>query len=230
MPVIEDKPFEAVNDLTPMVKPGQDIEPIALVDTSGSNSWPAVEGGSVTRWEEVTELFQGITGKLAKADSQAEHEEEGGGIMTITFASPPGNSHSCKVVGDINPANFAEKWGTIEVGGGTYVMPGWELVMENYMEEFGDTPVVERPVLGILAVTDGEMSDLADFTAELGKLGNKVKVVLAVHGYGSDHEAALAAYREAEKAHPESLRVIQVVPNTTPDVVADAMLSLLGLA
>jgi hypothetical protein len=228
VPVIEDKPFEAVNNLTPMVEKGRKIEPVALIDTSGSNSWPAVHGGTVTRWEMVTELFQGIVGKLAAADSEAENEEEGGGIMTVTFASPPGYDHSCRVVGDINQDNFAEQWKTIDIGGGTYVMPGWDLMLTNFAEEFQDANPL--PVMGILAVTDGEMTDLPEFAAKISGVDESVKMVLAVHGYGLDHDRAVTAYRKVEKAHPESLRVIQILPNTPPEVVADAMLALLGLA
>jgi hypothetical protein len=220
--------FEQLNDLTPMVKdPAVKIEPVALIDTSGSNLWMATSGGKVSRWELVTELMQGVVTKLAPADSQAEHEEDGGGLMIVTFANPPGQHHEARVVGDLNPDNFSTEWGTIEVGGGTYAMPGWDLMLDNFVKEFKDEAVM--PTLGLLVVTDGEMADLSQFAAKIGGVGDTVKVVMAVHGYGADHDRAVTSYRAVEKAHPDALRVLQVVPNTSPDVVADAMLTLLGL-
>ena len=219
--------FEQLNDLTPMVPPESKIEPVALIDTSGSNEWPAVAGGHVTRWELVTELMLGVVTKLAKADSQAEDEEDGGGLMTVTFANPLGQSHEARVVGDLNPENFAKEWATIEVGGGTWAMSGYNLMLDNFVQEFKNEPTV--PTLGLLVVTDGVMSDLKAFAAKIAGVGDTVKVVMAVHGYGADHDEAVAAYRAVEKQHSDALRVLEITPNTAPDVVADAMLTLLGL-
>jgi hypothetical protein len=220
--------FEQLNDLSPMVSAGSDekIEPVALIDTSGSNGWAATEGGSITRWELVTELMQGVVGKLAELDSQAEHEEDGGGLMVVTFANPPGNHHAARIVGDLNPDNFAKEWDTIEVGGGTHAMPGWNLMLDNFVSEFKGEE--KMPTLGILVVTDGEMADLDTFAATIAGVDVAVKVVMAVHGYGSDHDKAVAAYKEVEKQHPNELRVLQVLPNTPPDVVGNAMLTVLG--
>jgi hypothetical protein len=220
--------FEELNDTTPMVPAGSDveIEPVALIDTSGSNEWPAVENGRVSRWELVTELMQGVVGKLAALDSQAEHEEDGGGLMTVRFANPKGNAHEATVIGDLNPDNFATLWGKISVGGGTWAMPGWNLMLDNFVAEFKDEE--EVPVLGVLAVTDGQMADLSDFTKTIAGVGDTVKVVLAVHGYGDDHDEAVAAYKKVESAHPNALRVLQVTPGTPPNVVGDAMLAILG--
>ena len=39
----------SVNDLSPVVAKGVEKEPVALVDISGSMSWPVAEGSSDTR-------------------------------------------------------------------------------------------------------------------------------------------------------------------------------------
>jgi hypothetical protein len=46
-------PEPSVNDLSPVVKPGVEKEPVALIDTSGSMSWPVAENSTARRMDVV---------------------------------------------------------------------------------------------------------------------------------------------------------------------------------
>src|SRR5437588_10989994 len=124
-------------DVSPMFKPGVEKEPILLLDTTGSNGDPAAPGSKIRRLDVVLEALPQIVNVLGAEDTQAAEErsggdEEAGGLMTITFAN-----NTARVLGDLNPQNIRQKLAEIEWGGSTYIMPGWNLVVENYMEEFG---------------------------------------------------------------------------------------------
>jgi len=97
------------------------------------------------------------------------------------------------------------------------------------MEEFGSKSPLNRPLLGLIIQTDGELHDTEEFLRQLGELISVAKVVIAVYGWGDNHASALTAYRAIEKQHPKMVRVLEVTPNVTPVTVAQAMVSLLGL-
>lgn len=81
------------------------------------------ETDQTPRKDTVREAIGIIVTALAKEDSQAEHEEEGGGLRTITFAGGKATD-----IEDINPQNLKEKWGAIKWAGGTRIMPGMQLI------------------------------------------------------------------------------------------------------
>ena len=58
-------------------------------------------------------------------------EEGGGGLRTITFAD--GQAHDIE---DLNPNNLTQKWNSIRWGGGTWIMPGFRLLLKTYTDEF----------------------------------------------------------------------------------------------
>src|SRR5579884_2909936 len=117
--------------ITPIVPVGIEKEPVLLVDKSGSMNYAAAHGANVSRWGVITEALPTLVGTLGAADSQAEAEaaagEDAGGLMTVVF------SDRAEEVGDLNEANWREKWSKITPGGGTYIMPGWQLVVEDYL-------------------------------------------------------------------------------------------------
>jgi hypothetical protein len=218
-------PEPSIQDLSPVVPKGVEREPVLLVDTSGSMSYPAAAGSSVRRWDVVTEAMPTIVTTLGAADSQAEAEaaagEDAGGLMTVTFAS------SATEVGDLNEGNWRQKWDAVQIGGGTHIMPGWNLVVEDYLEEFGDTPQIERPALLLLVVTDGEAADMEAFEAECAKAHGTTYIAVAVVGYGPDHDATVAAYQKLAASN-NHVRVVSFDSNTDPNVLAQGLLSLAG--
>jgi hypothetical protein len=62
----------SINDLSPIVHAGVEKEPMLLLDTSGSMSWPAAEGSSAQRLSVIGEAMGRIVEVLGAEDSQAE--------------------------------------------------------------------------------------------------------------------------------------------------------------
>lgn len=217
----------SVNDLSPMSKAGPtNLEPAFLLDTSGSMSYPTTENGSVVRMDLVREALPMIVAGLEKFDAQAakESEEAGdeeGGVMTVTFAS------DAAVIGDLNSANLQEKFRSIKWGGGTNITPGWNLVLSNYMEEFGDEDPTSRPALLCMVITDGEASDEADFEAAITKAKGGTYVCVAVVGYGPEHDKTMTQYQKIAAAN-NHVRVLTFADSTNPQELADGLLAMFG--
>lgn len=215
----------SIQDLSPVVPKGVEKEPVALIDTSGSMSWPAAEGSSIERRDIVGEAMGMLVAELGKEDSQAEAEaasgEDAGGLMTVTFAT------EAKVLGDLNEANWQQKWKGIQWGGGTNIMPAWNLAVDDYMDEFGDTPKQDRPALLVLVITDGEASDMAAFEAECAKAQGGTYICVAIVGYGADHDATLAAYQQLAATN-KHVRVVTFGSETDPSTIAQGLISLVS--
>lgn len=212
-------------DLSPVVPTGVEKEPILLLDTSGSMSWPTSDGGHVARRDLVGEAMGLLVTKLGAEDSQAEEEaaagEDAGGLMTVLF------SDEAEVLGDLSETNWRQKWATIPWGGGTHIMPGWSLVIDNYLEEFGETPKTERPALLVLVITDGEATDIAQFEAECAKAQGGTYICVAIVGYGVEHDRTVTDYQKIAASNSH-VRVVSFESETDPSVVAEALISLVG--
>jgi hypothetical protein len=221
-PSIED----LANNLTPLTR--AETEPMLLLDTSGSMTWPAADGSNVSRQQVVGEAIGAIVRALEAKDSQAERERaagvdeaEIGGLYTIGFADGPTDYE------DLNSANLAAKWGKIQWGGRTQITGGWDALVEQYTEEFGDMPKQDRPHLLALIITDGEAQDGAQFAKTLEAQGGKTYVVVAVVGFGPDHDATLQQYRAIE-AKNSNVRVITFDSVTDPATISESLLALIG--
>jgi hypothetical protein len=218
----------SVNDLRPMLKPGVENEPMLLLDITGSMSYPVAAGSTVQRREVIGEAIGRIVEQLAAQDSQAAKEQaegkDAGGLMTVTFA---GGSATC--IDDLSPANWRQKWGALPWGGGTWIMPGWNLLVDTYMEEFGEVSKLDRPHLLGLIITDGEAQDTAEFAQMLAQAKGGTYVCVAILGFGPEHDQALAAYRQIAAAN-DHVRVVTFGSETDPTTIADGLLSLLGQA
>lgn len=221
-----------INDLSPIFKPGVEREPMLLLDTTGSMSYPAADGSSVRRMDVIREALNIIVAKLAAEDSQAEEEaktgakdmtgEQAGGLMTVTFANG-----SAVDLGDLNPDNLTRKWDSIHFGGNTQIMPGWSQLVEVYMEEFGDTPKQDRPHLLATVITDGEATDTDEFARTLSQNTGGTYAIIAIVGYGEEHDRALAAYR-AVAVKNDHVRVVTFDSETNPATIAEGLLSMTG--
>jgi hypothetical protein len=199
-----------------------------LIDTSGSMSYKAAEHSHIQRREVIGEAISALVAALEGKDSQAEKEaaagEDAGGVMTILFSGP----EDAVSIDDLSSENVRDKWGAIEWGGGTYIVPGWEVLVETYKDEFGSRPADERPAILAVVITDGEAADYQDFVAEMEKLRGTVYVVMAVIGYGPEHDQTFNAYKKVEAHHPDNFRVVTFGSETDPQVIADSLLSLMG--
>jgi hypothetical protein len=209
-----------------MFKKGVDFEPVLVLDTTGSQTYPVAEGSSLSRWEVVTEAMGIFVSKLGAEDAQAAKEkaagEDAGGLMTITFAGG-----EAKVLGDLSPENYKAKLKGVQLGGHTEILPGWNEALQNYMDEFQDEPVDERPQMLALVITDGEADDTDAFAAELVKAGSGKRVLVAIVGFGDEHDRALAAYKKVAEQN-DRVRVMSFDSQTDPNVVAGDLLKAAG--
>jgi len=216
----------SVNDLSPMLQPGVEKEPMLLLDTTGSMSYAAAEGSTVERRQVIGEAIGRIVEVLGAEDSQAAQEqaagEDAGGLMTVTFA---GGTAEC--IDDLSPDNWRQKWQAIRWGGGTQIMPGWEKLVDTYLEEFGDTPKQDRPHLLALVITDGEADDTDQFAQTLAQAKGGVYVCIAILGYGQEHDRALQVYKQIE-AQNDHVRVVTFGSETDPNTIADGLLSMIA--
>lgn len=196
-------------------------EPMLLLDTTGSMNYRTSETESTPRKDTIREAISIIVSELAAADSQAAKEEEGGGLRTVTFAD--GQAHD---IGDLNPNNLREKWNHIRWGGGTRIMPGFNLLLKTYTDEFGTVPQAERPLLLALVITDGEADDTDTFKNVVARAAGSMYVALAIIGYGAEHDRALQAYQqvEAQNAH---VKVMPFAGETDPEIIARALLNMM---
>jgi hypothetical protein len=207
--------------MSDLLETTQEKEPMLLLDTTGSMNYATAEHDTTPRKSTIHEAISLIVSKLAAEDSQAEHEEGGGGLRTITFAD--GQAYD---LGDLNPGNLSQKWGTIHWGGGTRIMPGFNLLLKTYSAEFEKTPQEERPLLMALVITDGEADDTEAFKSAVSHASGNLYVVLAIIGYGDEHDRALKAYQAVEASNGH-VKVISFGGETDPGTIAAALLRMI---
>ncbi len=199
---------------------------MALIDTTGSMTWENEQGSGMARKDVLGEAMGIIVEKLGAEDSQAAAEEEAGedagGLMTVTFAVD-----NVQKIGDLSPDNWREKWSKIRWGNQTEIMPGWNALNEVYLDEFGDTPALDRPKMLALIVTDGEAQDTDAFAAEMAKVGKSAYIVICIMGYGEEHDRALAVYQKVAEAN-DHVRVVSFGNSSDPNRIADAVISMVG--
>jgi hypothetical protein len=217
----------SVNDLSPVVAKGVEKEPIALVDISGSMTWAVSDGSSVARREVVGEAMGLLVRALEDEDSQAAEEQadgadDKGGLLVHLF------SDHAEELGDLNSSNWRRKWDSIRWGGGTRIMPAWEAAQASYLEEFGEVPAIDRPVLEVLVITDGEASDAAEFAKVLEQANATRKFCVAIVGFGSDHDATLRSYQAVEAKNGKHVRVVTFGGETDPTAIANDLILLVG--
>src|SRR5258708_1726765 len=200
----------------------QEKEPMLLLDTTGSMNYGSAANDPTPRKDVIREAISLIVEQLTAEDRQAAEEEEGGGLRTVTFAD--GQAHD---IGDLNPDNLREKWSRIRWSGGTRIMPGFNLLLKTYSDEFGSEPLEERPLLLALVITDGEADDTEAFKNTVARAAGSMYVALAIIGHGTEHDRALQAYQqvEAQNAH---VKVLPFAGETDPSIIANALLRMIA--
>lgn len=212
----------------PLVPAGQNKEVICLLDTSGSMEWEAAAGSDITRWQVVSEALPAFTRALEDQDTEAAGEQAGGsdelgGLLIHGFS----NLHT--ELGDFNTSNITRKMQQVKIGGGTTIMPAWEAAQNDFLEEFGDRDVLDRPALLTLVITDGEATDAAQFEQVLRKAGPGRYFAVAIVGYGADHDSTLRSYQGAAQANPKHVTVMSFDSVTNPQELANDLILMAGL-
>lgn len=202
--------------------PDVEKEPMLLLDTTGSMNYPTSANDQTPRKDTIREAISIIVEALASEDTQAAHEEGGGGLRTVTFAN--GEAYDIE---DLNPSNLQQKWQQIHWAGGTRIMPGWNTLIDTYQDEFGQQPPDQRPLLLALVITDGEADDTDRFAQAISGAAGGVYVAIALIGYGAEHDRALAAYRRIEQNNAH-VKVLTFAGETNPQVIADALLRMIA--
>jgi uncharacterized protein YegL len=195
-------------------------EPFAIVDTTGSMFESVSPNSNQNKAQFATDVMRILAQDLANADSQSADEGGKGGLLTVTFADG-----IAKVLGDLNPQNFESKWGTVRWGGGTYITPAFEKMMELYKDEFGDLPTEVQPEIAAIVITDGELSDLNTANLWLRKAGGKVHVYVFVVGFGVEHDKAIASWQNVAEANPH-VRVETATGSTNAHELASRILAM----
>ena len=216
-----------MNDLSPVVAKGVEKEPVALVDISGSMTWAVAANSDVQRRQVVGEAMGLLVKSLEDEDSQAAAEQSGGsdekgGLLVHLF------SDHAEELSDLNSSNWRAKWDSIRWGGGTTIMPAWEAAQAGYLEEFGEVPALDRPVLLVLVITDGEASDWDQFSRVLEQANATRKFCVAIVGHGEDHDRTLAAYKAVEAKNGKNVRVVTFGGETDPTSIATDLILLVG--
>lgn len=219
------------NDTSPVAPVNREKELVFLVDRSGSMTWPAKEGDNVQRKDVLGEAMGVIIAKLEDLDSQKSKEQAGGdtdkgGALTFTFAN------TAEELGDLNTDNWKQKWATIRWGGTTSIMPAYNLAIEDFMDEFKNTPAIDLPSHILVVFTDGEADDAREFETVMNQTqGAKTPryVIVCTLGYGQDHDTIVKEY-SAIAASNNHVRVLQFGGTTSPDQIASDVLATIGAA
>ena len=188
-------------------------DPMLLLDRTGSMTWATSETDPTPRNETLHEAINVFVGELQAEDTQARYEREGGGVRTVTFAGG-----SATDMGFLNLSNLRGKWDSIRWGGGTKIMPGWNLLQNAYNIEFARTPPQLRPLQIILVVTDGEADDILQFEETLDRDPDKY-VIVACMGFGATHEALMQQFQKVQADNPR-VKVVNFVGGTDPRAIA----------
>ncbi|KAJ3130663.1 hypothetical protein HK100_007748 [Physocladia obscura] len=202
------------------------VEPMLLLDTTGSMQSKASPDHSITRLDLVKQSIGLIVKELAEFDSQAVDEqgsdEEGGGLRTVTFSG--GNAFD---IGDLNSENLHQKFSKIVWEGSTQIVPGFSKLVEVYEDEFGDFAPTLRPKMISLIITDGEALDINDLAVMILTMDfAHIYLVFALIGYGPDYENAFRSLKELSQLN-DHIRVIEMNMATNPLDIAKVCLSMI---
>jgi hypothetical protein len=196
-------------------------EPMLILDVTGSMNYKTSENDDTPRNETVREAIRNIVINLEKEDSQAQNEEHGGGLRTITFSGGKASD-----IGDINSRNLQNIWNSINWSGSTFIVPAWEKLNEVYEDEFGERDNDEKPILMALIITDGEAEDINEFYNILSRDNNSY-IVIALLGFGRLHDKAVQSFQRLEELN-KRIRLIPFKADTNPQVISDVLIRMIN--
>jgi hypothetical protein len=107
-------------------------------------------------------------------------------------------------------------------------VPGWNELVDTYNEEFGNLPPDQKPALLALIITDGEARDIDQFAQVLAQARGGVYIVVALLGYGAEHDRAEASWRQVAQQNPGHVQVMSFASETNPETIAQALLEMIA--
>jgi len=224
-------PVYASYAVAPFVIPAErEREPMLLLDVTASMNWSTSMTDKTPRKETVREALSLLVQALEGHDSQSNAEHAAGipvsdigGLRTVTFSNRDAADN-----GDINSQNLASKWSEIKFCGGTYIMPGWQRVLQVFQSEFGERPLEQQPLVMLLIISDGAAYDMKEFVQLLKQeLPSNFLLTFALIGYDNDYMKAVAEYNTLVQFNPAQVRVIPFGAETDPQNISNALLGLL---
>jgi hypothetical protein len=104
-------------------------------------------------------------------DAMMNHDHATKGYDLTVFSS------QARYIGTVNHRNLDSLWRTIEIGGGTRVMTGWQKVKELHFKKHSASAIhhpvygwqagPQTPILRLLLLLDGEATDMDEFELDL---------------------------------------------------------------
>ena len=196
-------------------------EPMLLLDTTGSMNYATDVNNPKKRLDTVREALHLLVPRLGEHDGEAEKEEDGGGLRTVTFADGVAFD-----LGDLSVSNLDAKFAQIHWHGSTWIMPGWTALLQVYLNEFGQRPPTERPLVLVAVISDGEAADIINFGFAMQQLPMGVYVAIGIVGFGVEHDNAMRSFLPIVNSQPRC-RVVQVrsgpAGDTNAHQIADAL-------
>lgn len=194
-------------------------EPMLLLDVTASMNAPISRANPRPRLEIIKEAVKLLLGQLASLPPGQRATAETG-LRCITFAG--GDASDLQV---LNPRNFDQKWQGINFEGNTLIMPGWVTLHQAFDDAFARQPANQKPVLLALVITDGDALDIEEFERHLAQDSNSY-VVIAVVGYGEEHDSAVANFHNIARTNPR-LRVIPLMVAQDAPIIAGTLLNMI---
>jgi hypothetical protein len=230
------------SEIVSAVSSNREKEPAFVLDLSTSMDWSAEDqdnrAGDYPSPKSRRAIVLASLPLLVKAlegeDSQAAREQAGGddtmgGVFTVGFASSPVE------IGDLNSSNFTRVMKDVKWGGGTMVVPGIKMAIDDYDEEFGDRDAEDKPVHEILVITDGAASDFRDAERFLMKADAHRVYVVAIVGHGADAKRTYTEYKQVAEANQKAdkfgkghVSVVNFDGVTDPNEIAEDLITLVG--
>jgi hypothetical protein len=199
----------------------QSREPMLLLDVTGSMNYATDVNNPKKRLDTVREALHLLVPRLGEHDGEAEKEKDGGGLRTVTFADGVASD-----LGDLSVSNLDAKFAQIRWHGSTWIMPGWSALLQVYLNEFGQRPPTERPLVLVAVLTDGEAADIVNFGFAMQQLPMGVYVAIGIVGFGVEHDNAMRSFLPIASAQPRC-RIVQVSSGPAGDTnvhqIADAL-------
>ena len=114
----------------------------------------------------------------------------------------------------------------IKWGGGTQIVPGWQVLKQAYNEEFGNRKEEDKPLLMAVVITDGEADDVNEF-AQIIRNDQSAYILIVLVGFGEDYQKAVFSFNNIQQVN-KRVKVMSMGSQTDPHVIASTLLKMVN--